>query len=234
MFMRAYHNHYEGSHRLSGNQGLPRSITLKVPHSMSSLPLTARLLGGRLGLDFVNTAVPSRELTWKELIAFLEAARVVSSERGARLLLLPHTDTHAADNLLQKARQLRVSLHRIFTAIVRKERIAREWIAPINDVLRITEGHDELIQQDGQWRIEYVAREDSLDWLLAAIARSAAEMLVEGVKAPIRLCANPRCGLFFYDASRTHRRRWCSMAVCGNRSKVAAFARKHASSRHAQ
>jgi predicted RNA-binding Zn ribbon-like protein len=118
--------------------------------------------------------------------------------------------------------------------MVRKERIAREWVEPLNGILRITEGHDELLQQEQSWRIEYIAREDSLDWLLAAIARSAAEIVVEGIKAPIRLCANPRCGLFFYDASRTHRRRWCSMASCGNRSKVAAFARKHAGSRHAQ
>jgi predicted RNA-binding Zn ribbon-like protein len=118
--------------------------------------------------------------------------------------------------------------------MVRKERIAREWVEPVNALLRITEGHDELLQQDQAWRIEYIAREDGLDWLLAAIARSAAEIVVEGAKAPIRLCANPRCGLFFYDASRTHRRRWCSMASCGNRSKVAAFARKHANSRYAQ
>jgi predicted RNA-binding Zn ribbon-like protein len=118
--------------------------------------------------------------------------------------------------------------------MVRKERIAREWVEPMNAILRITEGHDELLQQDQCWRIEYVAREDGLDWLLAAIARSAAEIVVEGPKAPIRLCANPRCGLFFYDASRTHRRRWCSMAACGNRSKVAAFARKHSNFRHAQ
>jgi predicted RNA-binding Zn ribbon-like protein len=31
----------------------------------------------------------------------------------------------------------------------------------------------------------------------------------------------------FYDDSKTQRRRWCSMALCGNRSKVAAFTRRH-------
>jgi predicted RNA-binding Zn ribbon-like protein len=68
---------------------------------------------------------------------------------------------------------------------------------------------------------------------LAAVARSGAEIFAESSRANLRLCANPRCGLLFYDTSRTHRRRWCSMAVCGNRSKVAAFARKHASVRYA-
>jgi predicted RNA-binding Zn ribbon-like protein len=66
---------------------------------------------------------------------------------------------------------------------------------------------------------------------LAAIARSAAELIVEGPNAPVRLCANPACRLFFYDDSRTHRRRWCSMAVCGNRHKVASFLRRHTARR---
>src|SRR6266568_1307726 len=65
----------------------------------------------------------------------------------------------------------------------------------------------------------------------AAVAWSGAEIIAEGTRARLRLCANPHCGLFFYDNSRTRRRRWCSMAACGNRSKVAAFARKHASAR---
>jgi predicted RNA-binding Zn ribbon-like protein len=117
--------------------------------------------------------------------------------------------------------------------MIRKHRIAVEWIAPVNEILRITEGHDELVAHDGVWKIEFVAREGGLDWLLAAVARSGAEIIAEGAGARLRLCANPQCGLLFYDHSRTRRRRWCSMAVCGNRSKVAAFAHKHASARNA-
>ena len=112
--------------------------------------------------------------------------------------------------------------------MVRKQKVAPEWAGPLNEILRVTEGHDELVQEDGLWRIEFMAREGGLEWLLAAIARSAAELVAEGTQARLRICANPACGLFFYDNSRTRRRRWCSMAVCGNRSKVAAFARKHA------
>jgi predicted RNA-binding Zn ribbon-like protein len=117
--------------------------------------------------------------------------------------------------------------------LLRKQKIAVEWVEPVNEILRVTEGHDELVSVVGGWRMEFIAREGGLDWLLAAVARSGAEILSEGTRASLHLCANPHCGLFFYDTSRTHRRRWCSMAVCGNRSKVAAFARKHASARHA-
>jgi predicted RNA-binding Zn ribbon-like protein len=38
----------------------------------------------------------------------------------------------------------------------------------------------------------------------------------------IRRCAGPTCVLLFLDTSKSGRRRWCDMAVCGNRAKVAA------------
>jgi predicted RNA-binding Zn ribbon-like protein len=197
-----------------------------VPAATAS---SIQLLGGRLAVDFVNTTSAHGELSWDELILFLEAARVVSAERSAQLLALPQTDPQAAEGLLLKARQLCASLRKVFTAMHRKQKIIGAWTETANEILRITEGHDELVCENGTWRIEFIAREGGLDWLLAAVARSAAELVVEGAVARLRLCANPRCGLFFYDKSRTHRRRWCSMAVCGNRSKVAAFARKHSS-----
>jgi predicted RNA-binding Zn ribbon-like protein len=84
------------------------------------------------------------------------------------------------------------------------------------------------LQWDGTaWRLGFVAREESLVWLLAAIARSGAELIAEGASQNLKRCANPECPILFYDDSRTHRRRWCSMALCGNRSKVAAFARRN-------
>ena len=194
---------------------------------MPSAALSIRLLGGKLCLDFVNTTPAPVELSWDRLIVFLEAARVVSAERSVQLLALPQSDPQAAEGLLLKARQLCASLRKVFTAMQRKQRIAREWAETANEILRVTEGHDELVCENGAWRIEFIAREGGLDWLLAAVARSAAELVAEGAGTRLRLCANPHCGLFFYDKSRTHRRRWCSMAVCGNRSKVAAFALKH-------
>ena len=200
-----------------------------MPLSASRLPL----LGGRLSLDFVNAIPPKSELSWEHLIDFLESTSIVSAERGMQLFSLPQSDPQTAEALLLKARRLGSALRKAFAAMLRKQRLAREWIDPVNEVLRVTEGHDELVGQDSVWKIEFVAREGGLDWLLAAVARSGAEIIAEGSRARLRLCANPECGLFFYDDSRTRRRRWCSMAICGNRSKVAAFARKHALARSA-
>jgi predicted RNA-binding Zn ribbon-like protein len=191
------------------------------------------LLGGRLAIDFANIpsypGAPAQHLSWEELIVFLQAAQIVSAERGASLLALSGSDPDAAQTLLSRSVRLRDALRKAFGAMVRKEGVAREWAEPINQILRITEGHDELVFEGTSWKMEFQAREGGLDWLLAAVARSAAEIMVEGAHARLRICANPGCGLFFSDNSRTHRRRWCSMAICGNRHKVASFARRQAS-----
>ncbi len=191
------------------------------------------LLGGRLAVNFANApsypGVRTREPSWAELVAFLEASSVVSRERGANLLALPESDPQSAEKILSRAIRLREGLRKAFAAMVRKERVIAEWIVPINEILLITEGHDELTPNGPGWKVEFMAREGGLDWLLAAVARSAAEIIAEGSQARLRMCANPSCGLFFFDASRTHRRRWCSMAICGNRHKVSSFAKRHGS-----
>lgn len=194
---------------------------------MSDATSSLTLIGGRLSLDYANELGPYSDFSWEDLLHFLLVTRIISPERSAQLLPLPQHDPQTADALLGKARRLHTSLQESFSALLHKETIAHGWVEPINDVLRITEGHDELLLQNGAWGLEFVAREGGLDWLLAAIARSAAEIIAEGSNARLRVCSSPACGLLFYDTSRTRRRRWCSMSRCGNRSKVAAFSRRH-------
>ena len=190
------------------------------------------LLGGRLAIDFANApscpGLASCELTWETFVTFLEVSEVVSHDRGVSLLALLRSDPHSAEHILSRANRLKTSLRKAFRALLHRERVLKEWVEPVNEILRITEGHDELVSDTTNWKLEFIAREGGLDWLLAAIARSAAELVTAGSNAQLRLCANPTCGLFFWDDSKTHRRRWCSMAVCGNRHKVASFVRRHA------
>ncbi|MGH7097443.1 MAG: CGNR zinc finger domain-containing protein [Stellaceae bacterium] len=37
----------------------------------------------------------------------------------------------------------------------------------------------------------------------------------------VKACESPACTLLFADYTRGHVRRWCSMAICGNRAKQA-------------
>jgi predicted RNA-binding Zn ribbon-like protein len=199
-------------------------------------PFPYEPLGGRLAVDFANfgrvfSEGTSRTLTWAALVTFLEAAKVVSPERGAKLLSLQQTDAESAEALLAVAARLQSALRTGFAAMAAGGRPEQESVRVINDILRITEGHDELVWDEGSWRMEFVAREDSPEWLLAAIARSAAEIVADGPNASLRSCANPECGLLFCDLSRTRKRRWCSMATCGNRHKVAEFARRQSQRR---
>jgi predicted RNA-binding Zn ribbon-like protein len=39
----------------------------------------------------------------------------------------------------------------------------------------------------------------------------------------LKLCDSQTCRWVFYDQSRNHSSRWCSMAECGNRSKAKRF-----------
>jgi len=189
------------------------------------------LIAGRLALDFANTSPAAHDLSWEEFVSFLVDAHLISDERATRLRPLLSAEPHAVDAVLLRILRLRESLRAIFSSLVERKPFPNTWVEPINEILRITEGHDELIPQAHSWRLQFVAREGGLEWLLAAIARSAAELLVEGPDAPIRRCASPACRLFFYDDSRTHRRRWCSMSRCGNRQKVASFFRRHTARR---
>jgi predicted RNA-binding Zn ribbon-like protein len=191
--------------------------------SKTAAGLSTRLIAGRLALDFANTASSAPALTWDEFVAFLADAKVVTQERATRLKSLSVSEPLAVSAVLIKILRLRDSYLTIFSSVARRRIFPSALVEPINELLRITEGHDELVQREDGWRLQFIAREDGLDWLLAAIARSAGELITEGLEAPIHRCANPKCRLFFYDDSRTRRRRWCSMSICGNRHKVAAF-----------
>ena len=78
----------------------------------------------------------------------------------------------------------------------------------------------------GGYRLEPHYAHDTPEQLLAPLAEAAAAPLVEGDFELVRHCENPECTLWFYDRTKSHRRRWCSMALCGNRHKVATFRRR--------
>jgi len=188
--------------------------------------------GNRLCLNFANLPFTSGDpiahrASWLELVEFLAEQRIVSVARSEELRSLTESDPKAAGTLLAQAERLGQGMRLAFRAMLRAGRVQREWLEPINEILRVTEGFDQLEWDGSGWRIGFFAKHEGLEWLLAAIARSGAELIVEGSKNGLERCSNPNCQLLFYDDSRTRRRRWCSMALCGNRSKVAAFARRH-------
>ena len=190
------------------------------------------LIGNRLCIDFANTIYPPASggaLTcWGDLVAFFEAVGVLGPAHREHLTELETSAPDATAAAFRSALELRDAFRKTLEAIASGRSVLAAWVEPVNAVLRWTEGYDQLVptgHPDQPWRLELVVREHRLEWLLAAIARSAADLVAEGPGAPVRKCASPACLLYFYDTSRTGRRRWCSMSVCGNRTKVAAHAR---------
>lgn len=82
--------------------------------------------------------------------------------------------------------------------------------------------HDET----GGLTLTRTARGDASSLLLGPLAEAAAQLLVEGDFALVRQCEHPDCILWFYDRTKSHKRRWCSMAQCGNRHKAAQFRKR--------
>jgi predicted RNA-binding Zn ribbon-like protein len=62
------------------------------------------------------------------------------------------------------------------------------------------------------------------DSLLSLLAEELAKFICSADFRYIKACEGAGCTLVFVDQSHRHGRRWCSMAICGNRSKSAAFA----------
>ena len=60
------------------------------------------------------------------------------------------------------------------------------------------------------------------DDLFAPLAYSTAMLFASADRNRVRKCG--QCVLHFYDTSKKGTRRWCSMQLCGNRLKVAAYA----------
>ncbi len=71
----------------------------------------------------------------------------------------------------------------------------------------------------------------SVDGVRGAIGRLLGVAFMaelDGTWHRFRLCADPTCTTVFYDRSKNHSAKWCSMQTCGNRNKVRAFRQRHA------
>ncbi|MEU8310422.1 CGNR zinc finger domain-containing protein [Actinomadura sp. NPDC048955] len=69
----------------------------------------------------------------------------------------------------------------------------------------------------------------SVSGALSQIAAAYFTAFVRGEWSRVRRCPAHDCAWVFWDASKNASRRWCSMRVCGNRTKVRAFANRQGS-----
>jgi predicted RNA-binding Zn ribbon-like protein len=67
-----------------------------------------------------------------------------------------------------------------------------------------------------------------VDAALGTILTAVARAMADGSWARLKACEADDCRWAFVDRSRNGSRHWCSMEICGNRTKVRAFRQRQA------
>ena len=189
-------------------------------------------VGNQLALDFLNTC-PVQDGEPTELLAdfgtllrWFQAAEVLSPGQVAGLSQ-QWGGSARARRTVEAMRGLREKL--------RKEVLAWEHggtvrQTAINELNRLMAEHPMLT------RLKKTGNASSTEvWfdprrpedLFAPLAHSAATLFASSDRNRVRKCG--QCILHFYDTSKKGTRRWCSMQLCGNRLKVAAYAARQRS-----
>ena len=83
--------------------------------------------------------------------------------------------------------------------------------------------------EHGELTLESV--DEGVEGVLASILSRVHEAQASGMWRRLKSCPGPHCGWLFYDASRNASSTWCSMSICGNRTKTAAYRRRRRTAR---
>lgn len=150
-----------------------------------------RLIGGRLALDFTNTAdwtpgnaVKHEKLSeWRDVETWARAAGIGATLKPEPIKDLIALRTHVRRALLQADG-------------------AEPDAAAVNRLLAQTDPF-------------------ALSTLTSRIALSAVALLLDpNERRRIRMCAGHDCGWLYVDESPRRNRQWCAMDICGNREKA--------------
>ncbi|NMO89782.1 CGNR zinc finger domain-containing protein [Actinomycetospora sp. TBRC 11914] len=184
-------------------------------------------VAGHVALDFTNTVGGFRRerverlVTYADLVAWAAAADVVDDAEAAALSDLAAADPEAADRALADVHAQREALYRWLAAAVRGEAAEEEA-----DRARVT---DDVVAahraarpapdptRGPAWPVTVDDAGLALPGRRLALATGA--LLAGEERRRIGRCG--RCSWLFLDPSPSRRRRWCSMATCGNRAKAA-------------
>jgi len=184
-------------------------------------------LGNQLSLDFLNTRpVQNGEATellqdFTSVLRWFQAARLLSDEEAATFAR-KWGKTFRAGRLVEDMRFLREKLRK---EVLRWEGGQQFHESAMEELNRLMAEHPMRTRLKIHGRKTsaelYFAPQNPED-LFAPLAYSAAMLFASANRERIRKC--DQCVLHFLDTSKKGTRRWCSMELCGNRLKVAAYA----------
>jgi predicted RNA-binding Zn ribbon-like protein len=183
-------------------------------------------VGNELALDFLNTRPIENDETTELLPDF---GALVRWFRAAEVLT-----KHQADDLAKKwaestAGKRTVEEMRQWRERLRKQLIAWEEGGSLHPAI-VKEVNQLMAEHPMRFRLSSQKKPTTELWfephqpddLFAPLAHSVATLFAEADRNRVRKCG--QCVLHFHDTSKKGTRRWCSMRLCGNRLKVAAYA----------
>jgi predicted RNA-binding Zn ribbon-like protein len=190
--------------------------------------LPAIFIADDRGLDFLNSiATPvDAVVDWiadgESLLRWLDQSGLVAAHtlNTVRSLALPGE----LDAVAAQARALRewfrgFVMHHIGKPLGKR---AIAELAPLNQILSRDEQFQQIHAEDGALVLGSQRRWRSAESLLLPIAQALADTVCQPDFNFAKHCEGPACTLLFLDKTNRRARRWCSMAVCGNRAKQAA------------
>jgi predicted RNA-binding Zn ribbon-like protein len=159
----------------------------------------------------------------RALERWLIASGIVISPKTKAIVRGWRHSTEAAAFL----KQLIAFRERLREAVVRMENgssPADAFLAEINSLLLRHPRLTSLHKRDGKLIRETLFEPHKPTDLWAPIVDATADLLTEAEPSRIRKCES--CVVHFFDVSKKGSRRWCSMNICGNKLKVAAYQRR--------
>jgi predicted RNA-binding Zn ribbon-like protein len=188
-------------------------------------------VGNHVCLDFINTQLVMNDrpvdllATFSDLVTWLEQVHLASAEDVKR----QWGGQAKGTQILEQARAFRVTLHEMVGRLASGRPVPQAAVEAINDLLRSRIGYPQLTRRKGTFERGFQAESRDANQLLGLLAEAATDLLCTCDLSLIKKCQNPACVLYFYDTTKNHARHWCSMSLCGNRSKVAAHYRRQRS-----
>jgi len=188
-------------------------------------------VGNHRCLDFVNTQIVENGhpvdllRDFSNLVEWLVKAQILNSTDAKEAL--KGWDEPYRKRIFEKAIAFRAVLRDMVERIAKGKSVQQSTIDKINKMLSNRIGYYELIESRGGFKVQFHAESNKAIHLIVPIAELASDLLCHNSLSLIKKCENPNCILYFYDISKNHTRRWCSMNVCGNRAKVAAHYNRH-------
>jgi predicted RNA-binding Zn ribbon-like protein len=176
-------------------------------------------VGGSLALDFTNT----QALEQNTLVECLNSDRDLFSWASlAGLVVLKRTIREARTDLDPRIPPVRQAIRDLMESMVEQRPPPRRSLELVNRTLATPTPGPVLLYERGNYRKDD-ASVDSVEAVCRAVTLDALRLLTGDDVQRIRRCANRSCVLLFVHRSRGPARKWCSMNVCGNRAKVAAY-----------